>query len=145
MSINGHSEPQSFLVWLFLALMAPFSLRASAQVSNPPETVCSNTLLEMGSTTVGTLLVRSFLIQNPDGDHAVRIHVFSAYGPGFAVQPPPETIPAGGSVRFTVTLQAESSGSYRLGVAAYLATDPESGLDPRVSCVVEGEVTAPGS
>ncbi len=139
------SEPNPVPVWFLVSLVAALTLAAGGLATDASDSVCAHNLLEMGSTTVGTPLVRSYLLQNPDSEEPVRIHAFSAHGPGFAVQPPAETIPAGGSVTFTATLQAEAAGDYRAGIAVYLETDPESGLDPLVSCVIEGEVREPSS
>ena len=145
MSSGEGPEPIRLLVLLLGSLAAALTLAPGGVASETPDSVCARNILAMGNTTVGTPLVRSFLLQNPDSEKPVRIHAFSAHGPGFAVQPPAETIPAGGSVSFTATLQAEAAGNYRAWVAAYLETDPESGLDPLVSCVIEGEVKEPSS
>jgi hypothetical protein len=97
----------------------------------------------MGTAPLGEPLTLTFRIRNPVETQPMKIRSFLADAPGFAVEPPAETIPPGETVSFRVTLLATEAGDLTLPVAAYLEPDPALDIDPLIDFLIEGRVIGP--
>lgn len=127
---------------LFAALLFPFSAWPEGEIEEGVE-VAPHGVYSIGTAPLGQPLTLTFRLRNPDASRPLEIRSFQAEAPGFAVEPPVGPVPAGGTLPFRITLLAEEAGEYVLPVALYFDTDLESGLDPLVGFLVNGEVIGP--
>lgn len=130
---------------LLAAILSPFPARAAEDEVEVEEgiEVASHGVYSIGTAPLGQPLTMTFRLRNPDASRPITIRSFLAEAPGFAVEPPADTIPAGGTVPFRVTLLAEEAAERSLPVTIYLEPDPESGVDPLVSFLISGKVVGP--
>ncbi len=102
---------------LLLALLAPFSLAAQWQLTTTAGAIAerpAGPLVEVGNTVAGDRLDTDFFVINA-GSTPAALTRLSISGAGFTLhQPPslPQTIPAGGRLRFQVRFAPTAPGSY---------------------------------
>lgn len=128
--------------FLFAAIFLPVLAWAEEEIEEGIE-VAPRGVYSIGTAPLGQPLTLTFRLRNPDASRPLKIRSFQAEAPGFAVEPPVGPIPAGGTLPFRVTLLADEVGEHTLPVAVYLDTDMESGLDPLVGFLINGEVIGP--
>jgi hypothetical protein len=82
--------------------------------------------VKLGSTPLGRMVTRTFVIRNKGGLDLADIHVTCTGDPRFAVISPPATLPPGGVGSFSISYlpQAPVSGDYSSATVTVTSNDP---------------------
>lgn len=120
--ILNDSATNPFTVTLMGTVNAPVG-PATIRVTLDNSTLANGALVNFGSTTEGTPLVRTFTIHN-DGADALTVGTVNAPAGYTVTSPPTSPVTGGSSTSFTVQLDATAAGTFT-GILSFLNNDAD--------------------
>ncbi len=97
---------------------------------------------DFGDVTVGSNAARSFMIRNSGGQPLALTSILSG-NPAFVLGAVPASVPAGGSITFTVTFNATAPGTSTTTLT--IATDDPDASETQWTFTLQGVAIAPGT